>query len=147
MAEFKSIYSSGGCYVLLMNGVNFENISYFQDIEAEIEFRQENRLNEANNGILSSKTAGWRTYISFELVNKGSNYDTIKTLVNSINLIQNSDDRILNVYPRANSLGKFYTCDLESDFDVEDINDKIERGQTIYLTFKGKELIDLPYYV
>lgn len=141
------IYGSDGCFFSLNNGAIWEQWT-FLDLEADISFSQENSLNEANNGLLLSKTIGWRPRFDIEIINAdATTYDNIITLKDIINGLNDDTSKELRIYPRATVLGIYYLVELDSDIDIEDLFDRLDLGQSLSLSFIGKELQALPYYV
>ena len=65
-------------------------------------FNQENSSNEANNGVISSKTIGWRCSIDATIINVDSDtYEKILKVKDIINDFNNGKE--LRVYPRASA--------------------------------------------
>jgi len=142
------IYGSGGCLFTLNDGVTLELASMFPDMEAEISFTQENSTNEANNGVVSSKTVGWRPRFDIEIINADpTTYANILILKDIINGFNNDTSKELRIYPRETAIGTYYLVELDSDIDIEDLVERLEIGQSLSLSFIGKELQSLPYYV
>lgn len=142
------IYGSSGCFFSLNDGAIWEYTTTFLDLEAQISFTQENSLNEANNGLLSSKTIGWRPRFDIEIINAdATTYSNIITLKNIINGYNNDTSKEIEIYPRGTAIGTYYLVELDSDIDINDLLDRLDLGQSLSLSFIGKELQALPYYV
>lgn len=144
------IYGSGGCFFTLNNGATLELISMFTGMEVEISFKQENSTNEANNGVVLSKTVGWRPRFSVEIINMDASiYNNIITLKDIINGYNNDTSKEIRIYPRSSASDYYYLVELEldSDIDIEDLVERLDIGQSLSLSFIGKELQSLPYYV
>lgn len=149
MPAYNSIFGNQyyGSGIALLSSIGaYQLITVIANIQSNITFKQYNTLIQSNNGTLSSKTSGWRPYITLKLINTINSYDNLVLIMDIINGYYADTSKKLMLFPRINNfIG--YECQLQSDFDVFDLTQRLEQGQEVDLTFIGKQLVDLPYNI